>query len=83
MVDAAAPDDGNIVTTEAWKIERYQDTLGRSCAGAIDYRGPRNSLEKLCEVTGVLRYTVCRPCWGQRIFSERFSIYELRQGAKI
>ena len=25
MVDAAAPDDGNIVTTEAWKIERYQE----------------------------------------------------------
>ena len=25
MVDAAASDDGNIVTTEAWKIERYQE----------------------------------------------------------
>ena len=90
MIDAAAPDDGSIVTTEAWKTERYHaggtlfstaDALGRSCAGAIDYRGPRNSLEKLCEVTGVLRYTGCRPCWGQRIFSEGFSykgIYEAK-----
>ena len=25
MVDVAVPDDRNIVTTEAWKIERYQD----------------------------------------------------------
>ena len=25
MVDAAVPDDRNIMTTEAWKIERYQD----------------------------------------------------------
>ena len=25
MVDAAMPDDRNIVTTEAWKIERYEE----------------------------------------------------------
>ena len=25
MVEGAMPDDWNIVTTEAWKIERYQE----------------------------------------------------------
>ena len=25
LVDVAVPDDPNIVTTEAWKIERYQE----------------------------------------------------------
>ena len=25
QVDAAVPDDGNILTTDAWKIERYQE----------------------------------------------------------
>ena len=34
-----------------------EDTPGRSCTRAIGYRGLRNSLEGLCEVTEVPRYT--------------------------
>ena len=58
MVDVAVSDDRNIATTDAWKIAQDQEfslpsmvhTPGRSCSGAScrDYRGPWNSLERLC-----------------------------------
>ena len=46
------------MTTEAWKTERYQELAFEVRriqqvevpSGAIGYRGPRNSLERLCEV---------------------------------
>ena len=62
MVDKAVPDVPDIVMTEAWKTEWYQELafevrrIHQVEVNAIGYGGPRNSLVRLCELDGVHRY---------------------------